>query len=187
MNNENFKVVVLAGGDSKRMFQNKANMIYKNKTFFENIYDEISKEYKVILSHNSYEKYKNYNVEKIEDLLEGVGPLGGIYSSLKLLNSDNIFFIPCDTPNIKVEFLDYLSNYINKDVDAIVPVDRLGKKFPTVAIYNKKILPKIEEAIANKNYKLISLLNNINTKYVKLEYTIFNDEILSNINTKKYY
>ncbi len=187
MNNYDISITILAGGLSTRMKQNKANLKYKNSTFLEHIYNEMNSKYSVSISHNKNELYENINCNKIIDIYDQIGPLGGIYSSLVESKTDFNFIVSCDTPNITSEFVQFLSTYIHKDYDAIVPVNRQGKKFPTIAFYKKSILPVVEKSISSENYRLMSLLDNINTKFVHLDYSIFQDEMLLNINTYEEY
>ncbi len=187
MNDKNITVAILAGGKSSRMKQDKANLIYKDKKFMKNIIDNMKTHFNVVISHNKLENYSTYEVNKVVDIFEEIGPLGGIYSVLQNSNTNNTFFVSCDTPNINPDFIKFLSNNIDEGFDAIVPVSRSGKKFPTVAIYNKSVLPVIKKHIENKNYRLMSLLDSIKTKYLYLDYTIFEDSILTNVNTKEDY
>ncbi len=187
MDKNNIEVVVLAGGQSKRMQSDKAMLKYKNKTFLTTIIDELSKKYYVNISHNKNKNYSNYINNKILDLYEDIGPIGGIYSSILSCEKDNIFVVACDTINIKCELISFLSSYINEYTDIIIPVDREGKIFPTAGIYNRNIQRIIKHQIENQDYRLMNLLDKAKTKYVYLEHTVFDDDILCNINTKEQY
>jgi len=179
---ENITGVILAGGNSRRMGQNKALMDFKGKSFIENIIENIKKDFPVAISCNKNELYTNYNHEKIVDEYEDIGPIGGIYSSLKSLESDYIWAISCDTPLVSSSFGSFLYSYISSDYDGFIPVARNGKLLPTLGIYSKSAIKIIEKMIREKNYRLVDLCENMKSKYVYMEYSAFPDSIVTNIN-----
>jgi molybdopterin-guanine dinucleotide biosynthesis protein A len=67
----------------------------------------------------------------------------------------------------------------NKNIDAVVPRLPDGKIEPLIAVYTKNILSETKKAIENKDYKLVNLLSNINTKY----FDITDTEQFKNIST----
>lgn len=81
----NISAVVLAGGKSTRMKgNNKAYLTYKNEKFIDIILKTLENEFSnIYISVDHKEKYKNFGYELIEDLFSEIGPISGIYSSLK--------------------------------------------------------------------------------------------------------
>ena len=51
------------------------------------------------------------------------------------------------------------------DSDAVV-FKTDDKIFPTVGVYKKTVLPQIESQIQTGSYKMMELLNRINTQYI---------------------
>ena len=75
--------VILAGGQSRRMGENKAFLTLREKTFLARISEQLSEVQEVLLSVDSASKYAEESFAAIEDLHPGCGPIGGIYSALR--------------------------------------------------------------------------------------------------------
>ena len=111
------------------------------------------------------------------DKFKEIGPIGGIYSSLKETTLDEALIVAGDMPFLNKDILNFLGNYkFNEDV--LVPVTN-GKVQPLCSIYKKRVLETILKMIEEKDYKLKNLLNRLNVKYIDIE----NGESFSNINT----
>lgn len=180
--------IVLSGGKSSRMGTDKCLLKLHNKTFVEIQTDILSKVCnQILISANNTDKYNFLNYSIVKDEFHNCGPISGIYSSLK--KAENLFslIISCDTPNLNIDFLNYLISNIG-DFDAIVPIFN-NKTYPTTAIYSKNCLKIIEQSIKNKNYKLINLLEKLNTKFLEInkDEMFYNNLLFANINTVEDY
>ncbi len=183
---KNCSLIILAGGQSKRMnYNHKFLLPIGDKTFISKILEESINFDKIILSLNSNQKfYYNSDIKIVYDHYEKIGPLGGLYSSLNALETDFAIVIPCDMPYISNELLTYLLQFITPHLDAVIIRDNNNKINPLFGIYHKRSLPKLEEYITSGNYKATTFLNSLETKEISLEYTIFNNEkIFLNVNT----
>lgn len=179
---KNVTAVILAGGQSKRMGENKALLNFQGKTFIQTLATKLEEVFPVLISCNQGEQYESYHYEKAIDLYEEVGPIGGIYSSLRASKTPYIWVVPCDTPFVTEKLGEFLCSYISTEYEALIPVMRNGQIVPTVGIYHKTALPVLIEMIENNQYKLMDLLKKLRVRYVSMEYTAFDDEMLENIN-----
>ncbi|MGN0144749.1 MAG: molybdenum cofactor guanylyltransferase [Clostridium sp.] len=180
--------LVLAGGKSTRMNgNNKAFLKYKDRTFIENILEVLKGFKKVYISVDDKEKYKNLNYELIEDEYKEIGPIGGIYSALKVIKEDYIFITACDMPKISVELIDILKYNLDTGDKCIVFEDEKGRIYPLGGIYSKDCLPYVEEMINNKNYRLTYLVKKLNGKIISLNNAGLSEDALRNINNPEEY
>lgn len=180
--------LVLIGGKSRRMNgNNKAFLKFKDKSFIENITDELINFNNIYLSVDDKEKYKDLNYILLEDIYKDIGPIGGIYSALKVINEKYIFVTACDMPKITKEFIEFLCSSITEDVNCIVVQDEDGRIYPLGGIYSKDILCDVEDMIKKKDYKLLNLINRVKSKIISLSGTKFNKDILDNINNLEQY
>lgn len=180
--------LVLAGGKSSRMNgNNKAFLKYKNKTFIENILEVLDEFNKIYISVDNKEKYKDLDYELIEDEFKEIGPIGGIYSSLKVIREDYIFVTACDMPKISKELIDVLKENLTKEDKCVVFKDENEKIYPIGSIFSKESLPFIEEMIYSNNYKLSNLVKKLNGKIISLKDFNLDKECLRNINDIKEY
>lgn len=70
-------------------------------------------------------------------MLEGKGPLGGIYTGLLSSTSEYNFFCACDMPFLSGDLLKFIISETDGS-DAVIPMVR-GFVEPLHAIYSKKI------------------------------------------------
>lgn len=180
--------LVLAGGKSRRMNgNNKAFLKYENKSFIESIIDQLTGFQNIYISVDNKEKYRNLNFTLVEDMYKDIGPMGGIYSALKMIEEKYIVVIACDMPKIKKEFIDFLCDSITENIECIVTEDEKGRICPLGGIYSKDLIGKIEKMIEEKDYKLLNLIRRANSKIIPLSETNFNKNILDNVNDLKDY
>ncbi|MGL5052027.1 MAG: molybdopterin-guanine dinucleotide biosynthesis protein B [Cetobacterium sp.] len=186
---KDMNVLILAGGKGSRMnFCNKVLLKYKNKTFLENLKNLFSDFNKIYLSLNTAQDIKSDEFIRIDDDFSEIGPISGLYKGLLESDTNFIFTLPCDVPNLTKEFIEYISNFAESHYDAAIVRDKNGFIHPLLGIYNKSCLENIRKAIDVKDYKILNFLKDLNVKYIDLKYTIFDDtHILKNINTPEDY
>lgn len=173
----NITGIVIAGGKSSRMGQNKALIQYKGKRLIDSAIEMLINFTDSILV-SSNEQLKDIHYPIIEDEFDNLGPIGGLYSCLLASDTDCNMVIPCDAPNVSIKLYNELLIDCEQ-YDAVIPVLLDGKYEPLVACYNKSILPLIEDAIKAIDYKMVNLINRANVKFVRV-----NDiEQFKNINT----
>ena len=101
---EKIAVVILAGGQSKRMqVQNKATVLFKGKPLIRHVIDRMKSqaEHVFINTHQNQNDFDAFHLPLIDDVFTThEGPLLGMLTSLKTIKTDWIQFVPCDTPNL---------------------------------------------------------------------------------------
>ena len=97
--------VVLAGGKSQRFGEDKSQVKLHGKILIDYILSEIIDQFEEILIVTNNEiKFKfSKKISITKDLIEGVGPLGGILTAMKWIKKNNknykwISTFPSDTP-----------------------------------------------------------------------------------------
>ena len=148
--------VIIAGGQSKRMGEDKLFIRFQGDTLLnraiallKNITDEI------IISTNRTDLELKYRI--VADKVADIGPLGGIYTALLEAKTQKILIIPVDMPLLNMQIIAHLLK--NFDNDALINVYRTQNHTQMlVGLYDKKLLPLIKKQIENNQYKLRSLL-----------------------------
>ena len=183
------KLVVLAGGKSSRFGSNKALAPWGEKTFIEVIVEKLKNVTQdLAISVRDPSDYQNLQIEKVEDLIPGIGPIGALYSCIKKYkrNYQRIMMIACDMPLINVEIIKYMLNL--KTLAPIVIPEIDSKKEPLHAIYHCSLEPLLEHLIKEEDFKLNSLISMVPIRKVKEEELkqFCNPNIsFTNINTQK--
>ncbi len=178
----NISAVVLSGGKSSRMGQDKALLAFQNSCFLQHTIDLLENFTKSIyISSNT--PYRGVQYPIIQDEHVDVGPLTGIYSVLKKINTQKLLVIAVDTPLLDTEVINHLLSGVEPE-DQITVIKTVDGYQMLVAVYDRSILPIIEKQIIGADYKLSNLLKLVQVKEVYLEKK---QEAFSNINTKEDY
>ncbi len=177
--------VVLAGGKSRRFGQDKGLYPFRGKPLVMHALKILRPHCdELLISTNNPEGFKAFGVKTIKDIHPDCGPLGGIHSGLTCAGGDLIALIPCDTPFVPSSLYTFLLHHIGSH-QAIMPTH--GKYTePMCAIYAKNCLDQIEQAMAEKRYKILDALKTIDASFINVEtQAFFRPDIFHNINYKK--
>lgn len=189
---QNITGVILSGGKSSRMGENKSLLKINGITVIEIILRLMEPFFEeIILSTNDPEEYKFLGLKSVEDVYRNSGPLAGIHSALKNSATEKNFVISCDVPLMSAEMIEYFLNYESRS-DILIS-RAAGYLQPLVGIYNKKLLPLIENILEESgrrgNHKsLHRLLDAAETTIIDpagLEF--YSDELFFNMNNKDDY
>jgi len=149
--------IILAGGKSQRMSENKAllpvsgqPLIAKLGKTLEILFQEI------IISAQSTELFTFLPYPVVLDLEPDQGPLMGILSGLKASTNPVNFVIACDIPEIDFSFLKQMASFVS-DYEIVVPVTGKEKYEPLFAFYNKGVVHRIESLLKREIRKIIEL------------------------------
>jgi molybdopterin-guanine dinucleotide biosynthesis protein A len=157
--------LILAGGESSRYGKNKAlvkvngiPLIERVSRVMKSIFQE------VILITNTPDEYSFLKLPMYEDLIKGLGPLGGLFTGLTRMANDTGFFVGCDMPSLNSGLIRHIVE-IRDDCDVIVP--RIsGMMEPLHALYSKGCLPAIRELIDSRKYQTVQFFSEVSVKYV---------------------
>lgn len=181
--------VILCGGESRRMGQDKAKLQVGKYTFLEqivrNIMDNGPDE--MFLSVRRKNDYSEIKVTHIEDLEQNKGPLMGIYSVMCVASYEKIWVTSCDMPFIDWQVAEELAVYFEDGIDAVIPVDRTGKKYVLCAWYRKSTLEILKEQLESGDLKVKHLLGRLRVYYVAVEGLTDGSHKFQNINTREEY
>jgi molybdopterin-guanine dinucleotide biosynthesis protein A len=163
-----FGVVILAGGRSKRMKQNKAFMILRDKPLLLHITEKIlglAQEIIVVIGKNDDEKKFSEilppSIVIISDSVQNKGPLAGIYTGLQNLRSEYAVVLPCDTPFIKVDVFKYLFKRVGR-ADAAIPRWQNMNLEPLHAVYKvSSTIQAAKSALKKGELFIIDMINHL--------------------------
>ena len=165
-----YSVVILAGGKSSRMGQDKGLIPFINGSMLDYILSQISDlgNERIIIS-NEPQNYKKFGLPVYKDVIPDIGALGGIYSALTYALNPYCLLLACDMPFINTELINFMSGLIS-DFDIVIP--RLNKEEfaePFRAFYSKKCIPFIEKQIHFGNRRVISFFDSVSIRFLERE------------------
>ena len=176
--------IVLAGGKSSRFGRNKALVEINGIRLIERVIGVVEPLFEnLLVITNAPQDYAYLNLPMVEDLIKGLGPLGGIFTGLKTISDEAGFFVACDMPFLNAELIRHMA-HLTEDFDVVVP--KLDWKIePLHAIYSKSCIPAITELIENRDYQIFNFFKKVRVRYLSArEIREFDPELkfLLNIN-----
>jgi molybdopterin-guanine dinucleotide biosynthesis protein A len=160
--------VVLAGGKSTRYGTNKAFAEVQGIRLVERTIRVMGSVFeRLLIVTNTPDEFAYLDLPMVEDLIKGFGPLGGIYTGLEAIDDEAGFFVACDMPFLRENFLRHMVS-LRGDHDAVVPRVRWMVE-PLHALYAKKCLPAIRESIHSREYQILKFFQKIKVRYVEEE------------------
>ena len=136
------KALVLLGGKSSRMGEDKGLIQYHKRTQAEHLVvllEELGMEVFLSVREEQKENYLFLDRPFVTDQIQGAGPLGGIASAMRSFPQTAFLVVACDLPNLQKEQLEFLLKNRNAKVFATCyesPLD--GGPEPLCSIYEPK-------------------------------------------------
>lgn len=166
------KTIILAGGKSSRMGENKALMKITGKRAIDRMVEEFSPiSENVIVVTNEELPQIDDSVLIVEDLepYKGEGPLAGILTGLTAARKGACFVVACDMPFASRKLASQLKQtLIEKELDAVIPVED-GKIHPLCAVYDAGIHKEVMTTLKEGKRAVKSLLDRIDVKYIEMD------------------
>ncbi|MBW1912146.1 MAG: molybdenum cofactor guanylyltransferase [Deltaproteobacteria bacterium] len=177
--------VVLAGGKSSRFGKNKALAEINGIPLIERVIHIMGSVFeRLIISSNTPDEYSYLQLPIHEDLIKGLGPIGGIYTGLNVIEDEAAFFVACDMPFINQGLIRYIVN-VKGDFDAVAP--KIDWKMEALhALYKKNCLSVIKEMIDSRSYQTLKLFQKVNVRFVdEEEVRRFDPQLKSFVNVNR--
>ncbi|NCU32376.1 MAG: molybdenum cofactor guanylyltransferase, partial [Candidatus Moranbacteria bacterium] len=103
---EKATAIVLAGGKSSRMGEDKSLLPVNGRPLIAHIVDQLRDRFdEIIIGANDPEKYAFLNLPVVTDIEKDKGPLMGIYSCLNASTNDVNFVTACDIPVMNTKLI----------------------------------------------------------------------------------
>jgi molybdopterin-guanine dinucleotide biosynthesis protein A len=183
---------ILAGGQSRRMGEDKALIEFDGRPMVEYVLDaarQVADETFIVATDRP--EYERFGCRVVPDRLPRSGSLGGIYTAISEAKHDRVLVLACDMPFVNTDLLRFMAERAHS-CDALVPSlaaersDQGG--FETLetlhAIYAKSCLPAIQRQLDAGVYKVIGFFTEVNVqKITEDEITAIDAELLSFFNT----
>lgn len=176
---EQLTTVILAGGKSQRMGEDKAFLDFEGRAFIERILDCVEGLTKEVIVIANTKQYENLDVQVYSDLVEDCGPVGGIYTAMQIVQTPYLLVLSCDIPLLKRRLLEHL---IQESIPCEVNILKTEERWqPLTAIYNSITSPVFKKALDTKSLKLRSLLSEMDLNLIACPKDLIS--CLDNINT----
>lgn len=176
---EELGIIILAGGKSSRMGEDKGLKNLNGKPMVSHVIDTAHKISDNIILIANNRDYLMFGIPVYDDLYKETGPLGGIYTGLHYSRFEKNLVLSCDIPFVNTELLEFIIAS-SSDYDITVPVHN-GRSHQLIGIYQKSCLKVFQKQLYNGNYKIRDAFDLLNVQ--KLNCDEFDKRYFRNINS----
>jgi molybdenum cofactor guanylyltransferase len=173
----NLSAAILAGGQSRRMGQDKALLEVEGRSLIEYVLDvanEIADETIIVASDRP--EYERFGCRVVPDKFPQSGSLGGIYTALSESANDFCLVLACDMPFVSKGLLEVMAE-APRNYDVLVPSlaadrsDQGGQEtLETLhAIYSKSCMPAIERQLNAGVFKVIGFFSEVDVHKISAD------------------
>jgi len=160
---EDCTALVLAGGDSRRMGQDKAALVLDGKSLLEHVTATMQQVFpKVIVSVRQVRD--GVALPQVCDEVAASGPLAGLVAGLALADTPWVFAVACDMPFITAAVVKGLA-VMRGQHQAVVPMID-GHPQPLAAFYATSTLDTMRANLASGDKSLRGMLQKLDVRYV---------------------
>ena len=188
-------MLLLMGGKSSRMGQDKAQLLLGGQPFWKKIAQELSACGRLYLSVSQTcdeKALEGYPI--IRDVVPDCGVMGGLYSAFQAIEEDLLFACACDMPFVNRRFVQWMLNRWEEEGqkgrqwDGIVVCGDDGKTHSTAALYHRRLQGKLEENVRKKRLRMHTFVREeANILLLPMEEVTSFSRCFQNINTPEDY
>jgi molybdopterin-guanine dinucleotide biosynthesis protein A len=170
---------VLAGGASSRMGRDKALLAYGETTLVEHVARAVREAAGSVALIGDPDRYGALGYPVYRDEVAGCGPLGGVYTALRVSPADWNLVVACDMPGISSGALSGLIDPEAKPgSNCVMGMGPGGEPEPLCALYHRRCLAVLERAIREKQLRMRDLVPELEVELRRLD-----GGALANVNT----
>jgi len=155
--------ILLAGGQSRRMGQDKARIEFDGELLFTRSLALLQRYFPKVMIAGDRPDLARPEVPAIADIFPG-SALGGLYTGLNAAHTEWIFVAPCDMPFPDGRLVEMLLSQ-RDGVDAVVPRTPNGYE-PVFATYHRNCLPLMEGMLRNNQHRIYDFYQRIAIRYL---------------------
>ena len=160
---EDCTALILAGGDSRRMGQDKAALVLDGKTLLDLVTATMRNIFpKVIVSVRQLRN--GVDVPQVCDEQPGNGPLAGLITGLAQADAPWVFAVACDMPFVTQAVVERLAAF-RSGHQAVVPMVG-GHPQPLAAFYATSMLDAMRESFTAGDRSMRRVLDKFEVRYV---------------------
>ena len=154
----NISVVLLAGGESRRMGKDKATILFHGKLLWQIQLETLRrlKPAEILVSARTDPSWRPADVQFVADDLPSRGPLSGIAASLAQIHTSHLFALAIDMPFMSENYLRYLCDQIEPGVGVLPKIGNRAE--PLAAIYPREASAAFDSALAGTDFSLQSIV-----------------------------
>lgn len=155
---------LLAGGNSRRMGQDKALLELQGRPLWQRCLQSLALTCSSLRIAGDRPDLASAEVPSFADIYPG-SSLAGLHNALIHADSDWVTVLPCDLPYPSPQLLRVLQQACTDDIQAVVPRTLAGRE-PLIACYRQSALPQIIHRLESGQPKILDLLDELEVRYL---------------------
>lgn len=177
-------IVILAGGESRRMGRDKLRLPLEGEALLERAlrrWEEVFP--RVLVSVAGPDRYPWLGDRRVMDLRPGQGPMAGLEAGL-LRAGEPVFLTAADMPFSSPAAASKMLSLCPGEAEACVLTDEEGRWEPLFGLYKPELLPRIRELLDSGRRSMGALLDRSRVKILTPSDLgeVWEDRLLLNLN-----
>lgn len=150
--------VILAGGASRRMGQDKSELLFRGSPLLPQLVERLLPLFGgglLVVRRDTNQSLPSLpaGARVVDDLLPEHAALGGLYTGLALAPTPYVFLSACDMPLLDPRLVSWLTSWGEANSDVILPLWQ-GFPQPLHAIYSHRCLAAIKESLLSGEFRM---------------------------------
>ncbi|MGI9114790.1 MAG: hypothetical protein DLM52_10240 [Chthoniobacterales bacterium] len=157
----NFSAVLLAGGESRRMGQDKAALVFEGEPLWRRqlqLLRQLAPE-EIFVSARSDPEWRPQDIKLVLDKPPPQGPMSGIYAALSTMSNSHLIVLAVDMPFLLKDDLQNLVSHAG-EACGVVPVTHEHYE-PLAAVYPRDAMKELVAALSSNDRSLQRLLERL--------------------------
>jgi molybdopterin-guanine dinucleotide biosynthesis protein A len=153
--------VLLAGGESRRMGRDKAEIIFRGQPLWQRQLELLQglRPEKIFVSVRTTPAWLPFNVEPLLDETPSRGPLSGLTRALTAMETSHLVVLAVDMPFMTSAQMRLLFGLVTVGRGLVPVVENRAE--PLAAIYPREAAPDFVAALAGTDFSLQTLVRNL--------------------------
>ncbi len=162
--------IVLAGGKSSRLGQDKASVELEGRTLLQRSVanlEFLGSDIVIVAAPGQVlpRLESACRLITLRDIVPGQGPLIGLYTGLRHAENQYCFVVACDMPFVQRPLVEYMADAA-AGYDVVMPRRARGLE-PLHAIYGRSCIGSIESSIGAGVHKIDGFIEKVSVKYLE--------------------
>jgi molybdopterin-guanine dinucleotide biosynthesis protein A len=150
---------IMAGGQSKRMGQDKAWIELDGEPLIKRVADVLGELADEVIVVANDPRYESLGLRVVRDRWPQGGALGGIATGIGAATHDTVLVAACDMPFLSADVWRVLLGHAG-EADVVIP--KIAGEYETMhALYTKACVPQMARAIAENRLRVISFFDQV--------------------------
>ena len=177
-----FTAIILAGGKSSRMGEDKGLMHFKDQMLVEYVIGAAKKITGNIIIVTANPSYQQFGCPCVPDEYSDKGPLGGIFTGLMHSSTKKNLLLGCDMPFLSERLLSELTGAAGEE--DVLLTEHQGMAEPLCSVYDKQCTAHIRLLLEQNQLKITDALAGLKTRMISFDREVwFRGNEFANINS----